>query len=149
MISKIIPFFLIIAGVYILFRVYSTYDKFSLAERGIETDAVIESKSGDKESLSYSYDIAGKKFINNERVDENIYNNNVIGEKIKILVDNDNPQRSVIKNNKTALSYISFSKKSNTNPIVLKPWIGFVIGLFVTGIGIWRVISANRKTRKA
>jgi hypothetical protein len=147
MISKIVPFLLVVAGFYILFRVYSTFDKFDLQERGVESEALIESKAPDGESLSYSYRVAGKTYLVNERVDENIYNNNVIGEKIIVLVDNENPQKSLIKDNKTALSYISFSRKSNTNPVVLRPWIGLIIGLSVIGLGLWRIIRIYRKSR--
>jgi len=148
MISKIVPFFLVLAGVYILFRVYSTYDEFSLQKRGVETEAVIESKVPGGESLSYSYNVAGKKFLVSERVDESIYINNVIGEKIIILIDNEDPMKSVIKENKTALSYISFGRKSNKNPVVLHPLAGLLIGLGIIGLGAWRIFRIYRKKTK-
>ncbi|MFH2096767.1 MAG: hypothetical protein ABIJ16_13745 [Bacteroidota bacterium] len=146
--TRLVPIFLIIASAYIFYRTWTVNRNMMILENGTEIIAGIEMKSDNDNTISYSYMYDNNKYYNSEGVDDSTFINHITGDRIPVMIDQKNPDRSVIRGNNSAISFINFNRRSSANPVIVPGWVGYLIGCIIMGFGIFRFFRDFRKTKK-
>ena len=132
-----------------MYRTYNVHQNFILVDSGTLISAVVESHSQSDNYITYSYEYDTESYLKTEKVDKYIFNNYVSGDIFKIYVDKNKPNRTVVKDNKTALSLLSFGRSETGNSYIISVWIGYLIGFVFIVLGIFRFIKSYKKTPKS
>lgn len=146
--SYIIPVFLIIVSFYLFYRVYSVAVNISVINKNTEIEAMIVSKNATNYLYTYKYTYNNHKYSRTEKVDQKTYINHVVNEPVRIFIDPENPEKSVIKNNKVAISYISLGRNDAGHPINAPVWIGYLVSALVFLFGVYRIYKSLKNTSK-
>ena len=146
--SYIIPVFLIIVSFYLFYRVYVTAGNIAVVNKNTEIEAMIVSKYASNYLYTYEYNYRDQKYTKTEKVDKQTYINHVVNEPVKIFIDPDHPEKSVIKDNMAALSYISLGRKEYGHAIDAPVWVGYLVSALVFLLGVYRIFKGLKNTSK-
>ena len=139
---KYYSLFLIIAALYVGYRTYNVYDNIKIIKSGLEINAKVNSHNPLNNSITYTYTLNGSEYLKSEEVNDSLYKNTAKGDIIKICIDSNN--KSIIKDNKLAKSFISLDTK-NKNPIRVPIWLGFSTSVILLIFGTIKLLRNLKK----
>ena len=116
-----------------------------IVENGTEISAIV--KEHKNQTITYAYSFNEFDYIKSEKTDREIFIY-LKGDKILVCVDNSNPLKSIIKNNKVPISLINYSMGPKSKMLVVSYWYGIIVGLLMLGFGIYRLVKEIKNSKK-
>lgn len=143
---RFIPIFLIAVSLYILYRSNEVRINTSILNNGNNISAVVKNKNQENSTISYLYNFKELNYTKTETTDRNTFINNIIGDKISVYVDPQDPKKSIIVGNKYPISLINFNIGSISKIYTISYWYGILIGIVLLSYGILRLYKEIKKT---